>query len=132
MTEVPEYYFRVRDSGAFVFHIDPETRMKRLDMTQIAVVNVRNGEVKAHGDHALSDQDRQAIDAWLTERRNTLQARKLEDAKRLADDLNLATVWAQQAAAPEELSEVSDRLLLAMHDLRAVLVRKRAQGVARD
>ncbi len=34
--------------------------------------------------------------------------------------------WAQQKATPDELEMVTDALLLAMHDLRAVLVRKKA------
>lgn len=132
MTEVPEYYFRVRDTGAFVFHINPETRMKRIEMTQIAVVNVRNGEVKPHGDYQLNDQDRSAIETWLSARRKTLRARKLEDVIRLADDINLATVWLQQSAERAELDEVAERLLLAMHDLRTVLVRKLAQAMQKD
>ena len=43
--------------------------------------------------------------------------------------LNLTTVWAQQSASVEDLSKVADKLLLAMHDLRSVLVRKKAQQV---
>ena len=43
MTEMPEYYFRVRENGAMVFRVDTENRMRRIEMTQIAVVNVKNG-----------------------------------------------------------------------------------------
>ena len=52
MTDLPEYYFRVRENGAIVFRIDTENRMRRIEMDQIAVVNVKNGEIKPHGDRA--------------------------------------------------------------------------------
>ena len=127
MTEMPEYYFRLRENGAMVFRVDTENRMRRIEMTQIAVANVKNGEIKAHGDHELSDQERTEIETWLSARRAELQAREFDDIARTVERLNLTTVWAQQTATPEDLDRVADKLLLAMHDLRSVLVRKKAQ-----
>ena len=57
MSDLPPYYFRVRENGAFVFRVDTENRQRRIDMDQIAVINIRNGQVKAHGDRELSDED---------------------------------------------------------------------------
>ena len=37
--QLPDYYFRVRDNGAFVFRIDTENRQRRIEMDQIAVIN---------------------------------------------------------------------------------------------
>ncbi len=128
MTELPELYFRVRENGAFVFRVDTENRMRRIDMDQIAVVNVRNGEIKAHGSREVSDAERAKIEAWLEARRATLHARELDDIERTIDRLNLTANWAQQSATPDELDQVADRLLLAMHDLRSVLVRKKSQA----
>ena len=130
MTDLPEYYFRVRENGAVVFRVDTENRMRRIEMTQIAFVNVRNGEIKPHGDQTLSEKDRAEIEDWLAARQETLRARDLDDIGRLVDRINLATVWAQQSATPEELNAVSDRLLLAMHDFRTVLVRKKSKQIA--
>ena len=130
MTDLPEYYFRVRENGAVVFRVDTENRMRRIEMTQIAVVNVRNGEIKPHGDHNLSDRDQAEIADWLAARQETLRARELDEIARLVDRINLATIWAQQSATPEELNAVSDRLLLAMHDFRTVLVRKKSKQIA--
>ncbi len=127
MTDLPEYFFRTRENGAIVFQVDTENRMRRIEMRQIAVVNVRNGEIKAHGQHELSEQDRAEIEAWLRTRQATLRARELDDIERTVDRLNLTAAWAQQTATPEELEAVSDRLLMAMHDLRSVLVRKKSQ-----
>lgn len=128
MKVLPEYYFRVRENGAVVFRVDAENRMRRIELQQIAVVNVRNGEVKAHGDHMLSDVDHTTIDKWLAERREALRARELDDILRTVDRLNLTAAWAQQSATPDELDAVTDKLLLAMHDLRSVLVRKMSQN----
>lgn len=124
--ELPEFYFRIRDGGAVVFRVETETRMRRIEMTQIAVVNTKNGEVKAHGAHELSSSEDAAIRDWLAERQALLARREVDDILRTVDRLNLTATWAQQRATPEELDQVSDALLLAMHDLRAVLVRKKA------
>jgi hypothetical protein len=126
MTALPEYYFRVRENGAAVFRIDTENRHRLIDMDQIAVVNIRNGEIKPQGDRALSDADMVAIRAWMKERKDILATRTLDDIGRTVDHLNLTTQWAQSKATPAELEEVTDNLLLAMHDLRSVLVRKKA------
>ncbi len=131
MTELPEYYFRVRENGAVVFRVDTENRLRRIEMEQIAVVNVRNGEIKPHGDRILSETDKARIEAWMEERRATLSARDVDDILRTVDRLNLTAAWAQQKATPAELEAVSDALLLAMHDLRSVLVRKKSDQ-ARD
>ena len=55
-----------------------------------------------------------------------LAARDLDDIHRAVDHLNLTTQWAQSKASDADLEAVTDRLLLAMHDLRSVLVRKKA------
>lgn len=130
--ELPEYYFRVRENGAFVFRVDTENRQRRIEMDQIAVVNVKNGEVKPHGDRVLSDGDRAAIGEWMEARRALLAARDIDDILRAVETLNLTTHWAQSRAADEELEQVTDALLLAMHDLRTVLVRKKADRLSKD
>lgn len=126
-TDLPEYYFRVRENGAFVFRVDTENRHRRIDMDQIAVVNIKNGEIKPHGDRDLSDEDQAAIDEWIIERKETLAARDIDDILRTVDHLNLTTHWVQTRAGEHELEAVTDTLLLAMHDLRTVLVRKKAE-----
>ncbi|MFY0309499.1 hypothetical protein ACFMBG_06340 [Leisingera sp. D0M16] len=124
--ELPEYYFRVRENGAFVFRVDTENRQRRIEMDQIAVVNIRNGEIKPHGQRQLSDQDIAEIKSWMEARTATLAARDVDDIHRAIDHLNLTAHWANSRATDEQLEEVTDALLLAMHDLRSVLVRKKA------
>ena len=126
MTDLPDYYFRIRENGAAVFRISTENRQRRIEMTEIAVVNVKNGNVRPHGDHVLSAEESAVITEWLEERRAVLAERDLDDIHRAIDYLNLTTHWAQSRASDAELEDVTDRLLLAMHDLRTVLVRKKA------
>lgn len=127
---LPEYYFRVRENGAMVFRVDMSNRMRRIEMDQIAVVNVKNGDIKPHGGRDLSEADQAAILTWLDDRKQQLAEREIDDILRTVDRLNLTTVWAQQRATPDDLEKVSDALLLAMHDLRSVLVRKKSDLLA--
>lgn len=127
---LPDYYFRVRDNGAVVFRVDTENRQRRIDMEEIATVNVKNGNIKPHGEGALLPEDKAAIAEWLTARTALLAARDIDDIHRAVDHLNLTTQWAQTRASAAELDDVTDRLLLAMHDLRTVLVRKKAERLA--
>lgn len=124
--ELPDYYFRVRENGAFVFRVDTENRHRRIEMDQIAVVNIRNGQIKPHGDRELSEEDLSTIKTWMAERTALLAKRDIDDIHRAVDYLNTTTHWAQSRASDEDLEEVTDALLLAMHDLRSVLVRKKA------
>lgn len=125
-SELPEYYFRVRENGAAVFRVDTENRQRRIELDQIAVLNMRNGEVKPQGGRELSAADQAAIDAWMEERRAVLARRDADAVHQALDHMNLTAQWAQARATPEELEEVTDTLLMAMHDLRSVLVRKKA------
>ena len=59
-------------------------------------------------------------------RQATLAARDIDDIHRAIDHMNLTATWAQARATDAQLEEVTDPLLLAMHDLRSVLVRKKA------
>ena len=36
MSDLPEYYFRIRENGAAVFRVDTENRQRRIEMEQIA------------------------------------------------------------------------------------------------
>ena len=128
--DLPDYYFRVRDNGATVFRVDTENRQRRIDMEPVATVNVENGKVKPQGDRVLSPEDMAAIEDWLRARRETLAARQIDDILRTVDHLNLTSHWAQARASDAELEAVTDALLLAMHDLRSVLVRRKAERLA--
>jgi hypothetical protein len=126
MSELPDYYFRIRENGAAVFRVSTDNRQRRIEMDEIAVINIRNGNIKPHGDHVLDAEETRLIEDWIAERRAVLADRDIDDIHRAVDHLNLTTQWAQSRASDADLDEVTDRLLLAMHDLRSVLVRKKA------
>ena len=125
--DLPDYYFRIRENGAAVFLVDTENRQRRIDMEEIAIVNVRNGNIKPHGERDLTPADLAAIKQWVAERQTLLAARDVDDILRAVDHMNLTTQWVQSRADDAQLEEVTDLLLLAMHDLRSVLVRKKAE-----
>jgi len=130
--DLPDYYFRIRDNGAVVFRVDTENRQRRIDMEEIASVNVRNGSVKPHGDRVLTPADLARINDWLAERVALLTARDVDDILRAVDHLNLTTQWVQTKATEAQLDAVTEKLLLAMHDLRSVLVRRKADRLGKD
>ena len=123
---LPELYFRVRENGAQVFRVDTENRNRRIEMEQIAVVNIRSGDIKVHGEREITESERTEIEAWIVRRQEVLKAREVEDILRTVDRLNLTTAWLQQKASPDEIDAVADPLLMAMHDLRSVIVKKKA------
>lgn len=129
---LPPYYFRVKDNGALVFRVDGENRQRRLELDQIATININNGQVKPQGDTELTAEDEAAIAAWMDARETELAARDVDDIIRAVDHLNLTAHWAQSRATDDQLDAVTDRLLLAMHDLRTVLVKKRADKLLGD
>ena len=130
--ELPEYYFRIRENGAAVFRVDTENRQRRIDMDQIATVNIKNGDIKPHGDRGLTAADTEVIRDWTAERTAILAQRDIDDILRAVDYLNLTTGWVQTKAADDQLEEVTEALLLAMHDLRTVLVRKKADRLIKS
>jgi phage terminase Nu1 subunit (DNA packaging protein) len=129
--DLPDHYFRVRENGAVVFRLSTENRQRRIEMDEIATVNVKNGTIKPHGDGALSKADIAVIESWLAARQAQLAAREVDDILRTVDHLNLTTQWAQSRATAAQLDAVTDTLLLTMHDLRTVLVRKKADRLGK-
>lgn len=130
--ELPQFYFRIRENGASVFRVETENRQRRIEMEEIATVNVKNGNIKPHGDVALTADDLAVIKDWLAARVATLALRDIDDIHRAADHLNLTAQWAQSRASDDQLDGVTDTLLLAMHDLRTVLVRKKSERLTRN
>ncbi|MEO5619937.1 MAG: hypothetical protein ACOH2M_33855 [Cypionkella sp.] len=125
--DLPDYFFRIRDNGAVVFKVDTENRQRRIEMEEIASVNVKNGNIKPHGERKLTPAEVKLITVWIAERQAILAARDIDDILRAVDHLNMTTQWAQTRAEDDQLEAVTDHLLLSMHDLRTVLVRKKAE-----
>jgi hypothetical protein len=130
--DLPDYYFRIRDNGAVVFRVDAENRNRRIELIELATVNIKNGNIKPHGEADLTPADLAAIRAWIDQRTALLAARDIDDILRAVDYLNTTAQWAQTRATDDQLARVTDDLLLAMHDLRSVLVRRKAERLSKD
>ena len=132
MSESPSpYYFRIRENGAAVFKIENDPRQRRLDFEEIASLNIRNGAIKPHGNHTLSDQDLAAITAWISTRQSALALRESSLGADVIEQLNLLTQHLQSKASDAEIEALSDPLLFAMHDLRSLLIRKKAERLTK-
>ena len=128
MTTLPKYYFRVRENGAAVYEVDTENRHRRIEMTQIATLNVRKGEIKPQRG-PLSGEAEAAIEAWLADRKAYLARRSDDAVRETIDRMNLTAQWAQAEATPQEIEASADALLMAIHDLRTAIVRKKAAAI---
>ncbi|MXU65695.1 hypothetical protein [Oceanomicrobium pacificus] len=124
LQDPPFLYFRTRENGALVYRVEDDARLRRLDFVHVANANIRNGDIKIHGDADLSDAERAEIEAWIATRRDQVAADQSEDARRLSDEIHRTTQWLQSRAGPEDVRALAEPLLLAMQDMRMVLVRK--------
>ncbi|MEO5615183.1 MAG: hypothetical protein ABIR04_09730, partial [Cypionkella sp.] len=79
----------------------------------------------------LTPEEITVIGQWVAKRQVILAARDVDDILRAVDHMNLTTQWVQSKATDTQLEEVTDLLLLAMHDLRSVLVRKKAERLTK-
>ena len=131
LSKLPNLYFRVRDNGAFIFRLIRDERMRNVGMEQVGVVNIRNEEIKIQGDKTFTDEEMDDIRRWMKTRQAMVAERQKDDIRRTVESLNLASHWIQSKASDEDLEEIADDLLLAMHDLRTVLVRKQADALAK-
>ena len=124
-------YFRIKDNGAAVFRVDVENQHKRLDVSQIAVINITKGEFRGQGDEPPTPEEEERIKAWISARQTALAERQIDDINRSIDHLNLTTQWVQSKATDQEIDQFAERMLMAMHDLRSVLVRKITDRIKR-
>jgi hypothetical protein len=124
MTNAPDLYFRIREPGALVFRVD--TDGPRVAMEPLAVVNLRTGETRAQGERTVTPEEQGQIASWMADRLATLAAREAAQPAELVEALNRTAHWAQTRASDADLAAATDDLLLAMHDLRRVLIRRKA------
>lgn len=131
MADINNLFFRIRENGAAVYRVDTENRQRRLEMQQIAVANIRNGDIKPHGTQVPTAAERNSIDAWIVERRKITEERRIDDLKRTTDHLNLSAQWVQTKATNAQIDQFADELLMAMHDLRSAIVRRKADALTK-
>lgn len=118
-------YFRARKNGATVFRMTQNDRDRRLDMIQIATIKAKAGTYALRDEIIATPEELSEIEAWIRQHRHLAADARRDDVDRIIEQINYTAQWAQAEAAEEELQRVADDLLLAIHDLRSVLVRRR-------
>ncbi len=131
MNKPSNLYFRTKDNGAAVFRVDTENRQKRLDFKPIANLNLNKGQINPHAEHTPTADELHEIEEWILKRQEVIATRQTDDIHRLIDTMNSTAQWYQTKADHESLDEWADELLLAMHDLRSVIVRKKSEQLTK-
>ncbi|MBY8975635.1 hypothetical protein KHP62_07455 [Rhodobacteraceae bacterium NNCM2] len=116
-------YFRRRKQGAFAFRLDVENRQRRLEMIHIATVNGK-GEIRPQKKNPPSPAEIEQIEAWIAAEADAPPETEPQKAIR---EINLIAQWVAKEAGDEDILANSDPMLLAMHDLRQVIVRRLSQ-----
>ena len=125
-------YFRIKDNGATVFRPVEDASRGRLDLAPVADANVRNGTIKARRDANLSGDERAEIDAWIVNRRAALDAAEAETPLRAIEAMNAAAQWYSSKPDQRAADEAREDILMAIHDLRAAIVRQLSKGLDDD
>jgi hypothetical protein len=125
----PKLYFRIKENGAAVFRVIPEPRQGRNTLEPLAVLNLRSGEVKIQGGRQISQAEEAQIARWIKRRRALLEARGEEEATQLIEHLNGVAQWAHSQADDAQLEALTEDILMAMQDLREVLIRAKANRI---
>lgn len=118
-------YFRYRHNGALIFRVEENTRDGRMELSEIAAANHRNGTIRVMKDCQLSEAEACAIRDWISVRSETEELKELTKLEELVESLNRSTHWVQTQDNTFDLDEITDRLILAMYDLRKVLLTKK-------
>ncbi|MEO0343668.1 MAG: hypothetical protein AAF198_09540 [Pseudomonadota bacterium] len=121
-------YFRTRENGAAVFRVDTENKSRRLELVSIGTIAIKKGEFRAQGDQVISLEEADAIQEWIISRKAELNKRQSDDLNRFLDDIKTMTHTLQTQTEPDDIAAISEEMLLALHDLRSVLVRKKSES----
>ncbi len=122
MLDRPTLYFRRKGNGAAVYRVATGEHA-RLDLLQIAVLK-QNGEVKPSGKQDPTVAELAEITTWHDTRKAEQLARDTAQVDRLVGDMNAVTQWVQARASDKQIAQAAQPILMAMHDLRATLVRR--------
>ncbi len=127
MQTLQKLFYRVSKQGADVFRIDLQNRLRRLDLQKIAEIDLDSKTISKTESIELSQEEQSDMQNWLEIRHGQLELRSQNDINRLIEALNHAANWIETKANDEQIAKIGDPVLMAMHDLRATIVRKMAQ-----
>ena len=128
MTDTPSLYFRTRPNGATVFRVSEDPEKRRLSFMQIAVANVRTGGIRTNDTGAPNPAELEEIGEWMASKKEEMSADRRQDVLALCDSLGMAAHWIQTDASDSDIDNIEARLLLAMHDVRRTLARRKSKA----
>lgn len=116
-------YYRVRKQGALVFRMEVSNRQRRIELNQIAAITGKD-EIRPHKRRPPTDAEEAEIREWWRTHKARREAGELDDVEVFMEELNKFTNWVEKEAPNATVSEQSDPLLMALLDLRQVIVRR--------
>ncbi len=125
LLDVPELYFRFKDSGATVYRVTVSSKMARLEFVKIASAALKSGNINTFGDAVLTEAETARIRDWIEEQRAGRPRNLASDMRRLSREINLAThQMAAGTGHEEELGAEITRLLLSLMDMQREIAEK--------
>ena len=118
-----QLYFRHRENGIVVFRMEVANRQRRIELNQIATIS-RDGDITPHKRRAPTEAEMAEIAKWLSDWQARADAEQLNETEKFLVELNRFTDWVQRRAEHAEIDAHSDPLLMAILDLRQVVVRR--------
>ncbi len=119
-------YYRVRKQGALVFRMEVSNRRRRIELNQIAAITGKD-EIRPHKRRPPTEAEEAEIHAWWEAHKVRRDAGELNEVEVFMEELNKFTTWIDKEAPAAAVSEQSDPLLLALLDLRQVIVRRMSE-----
>ena len=126
-----QLYYRHRQNGVVVFRMEVANRQRRIELNQIASISKR-GEVTPHKRRPPTDAEMAEIETWMTNWQARVDADDLNTTESFLVELNQFTDWVQRRAEHAEVDALSDTLLMAILDLRQVVVRRLPEDAVED
>ncbi len=124
MQTLQKLFYRVSKQGADVYRIDLQNRLRRLDLQKIAEIDLNTKSIVQIKGIELSEEEQSDMHNWRNMREDQLELRSQNDINRLVESLNHAANWVENEANQDQIKKIGDPVLMAMHDLRATIVRK--------
>ena len=126
-----QLYYRHRQNGVVVFRMEVANRQRRIELNQIASISKR-GEITPHKRHQPTEAELAEIEAWLADWQTRADSDDLNTTEKFLVELNQFTDWLQRRADHSEVDALSDPLLMAILDLRQVVVRRLSEDPPED
>ena len=118
-----QLYYRHRRNGVIVFRMEVANRQRRIELNQIATIS-SDGEITPHARRTPTEAELTEIRAWWTDWTSRGDENPLNETEAFLVELNRFTDWVQRHAPDAQVDAHSDPLLMALLDLRQVVVRR--------